>query len=257
MGYEKSSTKLTFYKAFFFAQWKFFIQTILQCMSAKTTAWNEFSSSMASAIICLATGRKFIFSKYNFDSMDASKQGEIAELDADEDVTLVDAEEYMNTDVQGRLAESQAKVYHLDLQHAEKVLNMQDTDEVEHAEVEEVIEVVTTAKLMTKVVTTTATTITAAQVPKASAPRRKRGVVIQDPEETPTASVIVHTEEDIIEQVKKREKQDNTVIRLTISPNVEVSFLLTFLIDQQLLVEVSLDCNGFKLFMLCDLDHEP
>nr|GEX83675.1 hypothetical protein [Tanacetum cinerariifolium] len=28
-----------------------------QCMSAKRTAWNEFSSSMASTVICLATGR--------------------------------------------------------------------------------------------------------------------------------------------------------------------------------------------------------
>nr|GEU86057.1 putative ribonuclease H-like domain-containing protein [Tanacetum cinerariifolium] len=55
MGYEKPSTKLTFYKAFFSAQWKFLIYTILQCMSAKRTAWNEFSSSMASAVICLAT----------------------------------------------------------------------------------------------------------------------------------------------------------------------------------------------------------
>nr|GEW65752.1 ribonuclease H-like domain, reverse transcriptase, RNA-dependent DNA polymerase [Tanacetum cinerariifolium] len=55
MGYEKPSTKLTFYKAFFSAQWKFLIHTILQCMSAKRTAWNEFSSSMASAVICLAT----------------------------------------------------------------------------------------------------------------------------------------------------------------------------------------------------------
>nr|GEX23938.1 hypothetical protein [Tanacetum cinerariifolium] len=38
-------------------------------MSAKRTAWNEFSSSMASVVICLATGRKFNFSKYIFDSM--------------------------------------------------------------------------------------------------------------------------------------------------------------------------------------------
>ncbi|GKB91686.1 hypothetical protein Tco_0963958 [Tanacetum coccineum] len=32
-------------------------------MGAKTTAWNEFSSTMASAIICLATNQKFNFSK--------------------------------------------------------------------------------------------------------------------------------------------------------------------------------------------------
>ncbi|GJR13969.1 hypothetical protein Tco_0796621 [Tanacetum coccineum] len=38
-------------------------------MGAKTTAWNEFSSTMASAIICLATNQKFNFSKYIFESI--------------------------------------------------------------------------------------------------------------------------------------------------------------------------------------------
>nr|GEU96299.1 hypothetical protein [Tanacetum cinerariifolium] len=69
MGYEKPPPKLTFYKAFFSAQWKFLIHTLVQCISAKRTAWNEFSFSMASAVICLAIGRKFNFSKYIFDSM--------------------------------------------------------------------------------------------------------------------------------------------------------------------------------------------
>nr|GEU66689.1 ribonuclease H-like domain-containing protein [Tanacetum cinerariifolium] len=55
MRYEKPSDKLTFYKAFFSPQWKFLIHTILQCLSVKTTSWNEFSSTTASAIICLAT----------------------------------------------------------------------------------------------------------------------------------------------------------------------------------------------------------
>ncbi|GJR98078.1 hypothetical protein Tco_0270252 [Tanacetum coccineum] len=41
----------------------------LTLMGSKTTAWNEFSSTMASAIICLATNQKFIFSKYIFESM--------------------------------------------------------------------------------------------------------------------------------------------------------------------------------------------
>nr|GEV88110.1 hypothetical protein [Tanacetum cinerariifolium] len=35
----------------------------------KRTAWNEFSYSMASAVICLATGRKINFSTYIFDIM--------------------------------------------------------------------------------------------------------------------------------------------------------------------------------------------
>nr|GEU84842.1 hypothetical protein [Tanacetum cinerariifolium] len=157
----------------------------------------------------------------------------------------------------GRLEESQAKVYHLDLEHAQKVLSMQD-DEVEPAELTEVIKVVTIAKLMTEVVTaatatTAATTITAAP----SATKRRNGVVIRDPEETATPSVIVHSESnskdnvkiilveepkplkkqahieqdeayarelkadlnaninwnEVIEQVKRKEKQDNTVMR--------------------------------------------
>ncbi|GJR01982.1 hypothetical protein Tco_0524966 [Tanacetum coccineum] len=61
--------KLTFYKAFFSPQWKFLIHTILQCLSANSTAWNQFSSTMASTIICLATNQKFNFSKYIFESM--------------------------------------------------------------------------------------------------------------------------------------------------------------------------------------------
>nr|GEU84487.1 hypothetical protein [Tanacetum cinerariifolium] len=69
IGYKKPSTKLTFYKAFFSSQWKFLIHTILQSMSTKRTSWNEFSSAMASAVICLSTSRKFNFSKYILDSL--------------------------------------------------------------------------------------------------------------------------------------------------------------------------------------------
>ncbi|GJY72703.1 putative ribonuclease H-like domain-containing protein [Tanacetum coccineum] len=38
-------------------------------MGVKTNAWNEFSSTMTSAIICLTTNQKFNFSKYIFESM--------------------------------------------------------------------------------------------------------------------------------------------------------------------------------------------
>ncbi|GJU82225.1 putative ribonuclease H-like domain-containing protein [Tanacetum coccineum] len=75
IGYENLTQKLTFYKAFFSPQWKFLIHTILQCLSAKTTAWNEFSSTMASAVICLATNQKFNFSKYIFDNMVKNLEG--------------------------------------------------------------------------------------------------------------------------------------------------------------------------------------
>nr|GEZ85693.1 hypothetical protein [Tanacetum cinerariifolium] len=139
---------------------------------------------------------------------DASKQREIiANIDADEDVTLKDVaivakevEVEKDADVQGRLEESQAKVYHIDLEHADKVLSRQD-DEPELAELQEVIEVVTTTKLMTEVVTAANTTITvvapitAAKITTApSAARKRKGVVIRDPEETATLSTIIHTE---------------------------------------------------------------
>ncbi|GJW50501.1 putative ribonuclease H-like domain-containing protein [Tanacetum coccineum] len=41
----------------------------LTLMGSKTTAWNEFCSTMASIIICLATNQKFNLSKYIFESM--------------------------------------------------------------------------------------------------------------------------------------------------------------------------------------------
>ncbi|GJR14646.1 ribonuclease H-like domain-containing protein [Tanacetum coccineum] len=41
----------------------------LALMGAKSTAWNEFSITVASVIICLATNQKFNFSKYIFESM--------------------------------------------------------------------------------------------------------------------------------------------------------------------------------------------
>nr|GEW06226.1 hypothetical protein [Tanacetum cinerariifolium] len=108
----------------------------------------------------------------------------ITELDANENVTLeaVDAEVAMDAEVQGRLLESQAKVYHLDLEHVEKVLSMQE------------------------VVITATTLITAAQVPKASAPRRRRGLILQDPGEAVTASEIVHSE------VKSKDKGKGILI---------------------------------------------
>ncbi|GKD19084.1 hypothetical protein Tco_1208242, partial [Tanacetum coccineum] len=69
VGYEQVLQKLTFYKAFFSPRWKFLIHIVLQCLSPKTTAWNEFNSTMTSAIICLAINQKFNFSKFIFECM--------------------------------------------------------------------------------------------------------------------------------------------------------------------------------------------
>nr|GEX03187.1 xylulose kinase-1 [Tanacetum cinerariifolium] len=358
--YEKPSTKLTFYKAFFSPQWKFLIYTILQCMSTKRTSWNEFSSSMATAVICLSTEthlfKGMIVAQQTNDvadevavgvdvddvhaaveptlpsptptiqppppsqelpstlhviptpppslipkpssplqqqqpsqpthdaaiSLDLKhtlletcttltrkvealeqdkvaqaleiiklkqkvkmlerknklkvsglrrlRKGEIiANIDADEDVTLKDvaaiektAEIEENADVQGRLEESQAQIYKIDLEHADKVLSMQD-DELEPSELKEVVEVVTTAKLMTEVVTAAAATITVVTTPittatitiAPSAIRRRKGVVIRDSEKTATPSIIIHSEPKLKDkdQVQRKEKEDNVVMR--------------------------------------------
>ncbi|GJW70472.1 putative ribonuclease H-like domain-containing protein [Tanacetum coccineum] len=44
-------------------------------MGAKTTAWNEFSSTIASDIICLANNQKFNFSKYILDNLVKNLEG--------------------------------------------------------------------------------------------------------------------------------------------------------------------------------------
>ncbi|GJZ37096.1 hypothetical protein Tco_0583287 [Tanacetum coccineum] len=69
MGYEGELNKLTFQKALFSPQWKYLIHTILHCLSSKSTSWNEFSTNIALAVICLATNQKFNFSKLIFDGM--------------------------------------------------------------------------------------------------------------------------------------------------------------------------------------------
>nr|GEX02617.1 hypothetical protein [Tanacetum cinerariifolium] len=168
---------------------------------------------------------------------DISKQGRmIADMDADVDVILEDAKEVVveksvdvdeSVDVQGRKAESQAQIYQIDLDHANKVLSIQD-DEVEPAELQEVVEVVTTTKLITEVVTAASATITvvAPQLITVAAPtlttapsatRRRNRVVIRDPKESATPSIIVHSKakskDKVIDHVQRKQKEDNAVKR--------------------------------------------
>ncbi|GKE58058.1 hypothetical protein Tco_1497243, partial [Tanacetum coccineum] len=58
MGYHTDSHKLTFQKGAFSPQWRFLIHSILHCLSPKKTAWEQFSSNIATVVICLATNRK-------------------------------------------------------------------------------------------------------------------------------------------------------------------------------------------------------
>ncbi|GJR79334.1 hypothetical protein Tco_0150119 [Tanacetum coccineum] len=69
MGYHTESDKLTFQKGAFSPQWRFLIHNILHCLSPKKTAWEQFSSNIATAVICLATNRKYNFSRMIFEHM--------------------------------------------------------------------------------------------------------------------------------------------------------------------------------------------
>nr|GFC71705.1 hypothetical protein [Tanacetum cinerariifolium] len=85
------------------------------------------------------------------------------------------------------------------------------------------VEVVTTAKLIIEVVTAASATITAATTPLTavvittapSAARRRKGVVIRDPGETATPSIIIHSKAKskdkgkgiLVEEPKSLEKQ--------------------------------------------------
>nr|GEV15267.1 hypothetical protein [Tanacetum cinerariifolium] len=116
----------------------------------------------------------------------------IANMDANVDVTLKD------------IAKDVVVEKPADVEESADVFSMQD-DEVEPAELQEVVEVVTTAKLMTKVVTAASTVITiaalqlttAAAAPTLttapSAARKRKGVVIRDPQETATPSTIIYS----------------------------------------------------------------
>nr|GEY72134.1 hypothetical protein [Tanacetum cinerariifolium] len=147
MGYEKPSTKLTFYKAFFSSQWKFLIHTLLQSLSTKRTYWNEFSTAMASAVICLSKGQKFNFSKYIFDSV-------VLDICS----ALIRRIEHLEHDNVAQKLEIVKLKARIDLDHPSKVLSMQEDD----LEVQEVVEVVTTTKLIIDVVTATSSQVSAA-----------------------------------------------------------------------------------------------
>nr|GFB45546.1 hypothetical protein [Tanacetum cinerariifolium] len=201
MGYEKPSTKLTFYKAFFSTQWKLFIHTILHSLSAKRTSWNEFSSAMASALICLSSGQRFNFLKYIFESLVRNvnstskfymyprvRKGfsgvETPLFENMLTVRAVDAEEEVQVPAQDDVV--QEHVIEVDQEKSAK----------EDTKVQEAVEVVTTTKLIAEVVTAAATQVAAASTPIsaakpkvlmiAAAPavstRRRKGVVEMDTE---------------------------------------------------------------------------
>nr|GEY17186.1 hypothetical protein [Tanacetum cinerariifolium] len=250
MGYEKPSTKLTFYKAFFSSQWKFIIHTIILVRNVDSTSkfymylWfiqllirnqleqvqddvddaaaqgadiavqgddvhepsipsptpptlppqqsqDLLSTSQEVLDACAALTRRVEHLEYDkvaqaleitklkrrvkkLKKGNRVKTEKVVEddLDKDDDDVLMDdkeeekkEEEAKDDQVQGR----QAKIYKIDMDHASKVLSMQEDDP---AEVQEVVDVVTSAKLIIE---------------------KKKGVVIRDPEEESTTIVAADT----------------------------------------------------------------
>nr|GEY96412.1 hypothetical protein [Tanacetum cinerariifolium] len=141
----------------------------------------------------------------------------------DEGIEL-EVDQEKSAEVEGRYADKQAEIYNIDLDHSSKVLSMQ-----EDTEVQEAVEVVTTAKLITEVVTAAATQVAAASTPITAAKpkvfkiaaasavsiRKRKGVVIRDPEEelhtdTPAETPTIKDKGKgiLIEDLKHMKKKD-------------------------------------------------
>nr|GFB48077.1 hypothetical protein [Tanacetum cinerariifolium] len=156
-------------------------------------------------------------------------------VDIDEGIELV-VDQEKDAEIEGR----QAEIYNIDLDHSSKLLSMQEDD----AEVQKAIEIVTTAKLMIEVVTATATQVVAASTPipaakpavvavstpisaakpkvlnivvaaPAVSTRKRKGVVIRDPEEklhndTPSETLSVKDKGKgiLVEDPKPMKKKD-------------------------------------------------
>nr|GEV71336.1 hypothetical protein [Tanacetum cinerariifolium] len=224
--------------------WKFLIHIILQSMSAKRTSWNEFSSVMASAealdacaslagrvehlehnkvaqdleIIKLKTRVKKLKRTNKVKTLKLRRLRKVEtsqRVDTSDDTLIEDETEEVrdntgNVQVEGR----QADICQIDMDHAAKVL----------------VEVVTTAKLITEVVAAVSETVSAAVIIPAAvseivsvaavvptvtaAPvkvvvpstRRRRGVIIRDPEEESSAKTPTKTKSKDTGKVKMVEE---------------------------------------------------
>ncbi|GJX49127.1 hypothetical protein Tco_0275972 [Tanacetum coccineum] len=71
LGYPIDNT-FTFWKKHFTPNWKFMVHHILHCISSKSGGWDQFGSKLATALICLSTGRTYNFSKMIFEAMVAN-----------------------------------------------------------------------------------------------------------------------------------------------------------------------------------------
>nr|GEY66405.1 xylulose kinase-1 [Tanacetum cinerariifolium] len=281
MGYEKPSTKLMFYKAFFSSQLNFLNHTILQFGDLSTHNTKYASLALTQKVFANMRRVGKGFSKVEtplFEGMLVAQ--EVEEGDADENVEDVHAGDAtegdvsaandevptgdekpsipsptpptpppqpsqdvpstsqvgtaqridtcddnvmddvsnqgrmiagMDLDDDGRTAESQAEIYKIDLDHSNKVLSMKE-DKYEPTKVQEVVDVVNTAKIITEVVTAASETITAASTNITTADAQVPAAI------TTTTSKIIHSEakskdkgkEILVEEPKPLKKKPRT-----------------------------------------------
>nr|GFA61812.1 hypothetical protein [Tanacetum cinerariifolium] len=155
---------------------------------------NKFKSLKLRRLRKVGTSRRVESSD---DLEDVFNQGRMFDdMDMNEGIELVKDVEVAESEgrhVVAKQVKKQVEIYNIDMDHSSKVLSMQEDD----SEVQEVVEVVTTAKLITEVtaaasqVSVVSTTIPAvsATVPAAKPSilaaytRRRKGVINRDPEE--------------------------------------------------------------------------
>nr|GEW29317.1 hypothetical protein [Tanacetum cinerariifolium] len=227
--------------------------------SAKTASWNEFSSTMASAIICLATNQKFNFSRYILVILVKNIEAGVPffmcpRLPSPSNDPLLDGEDNLKlkelmdlcTYFSNKVLELESEVIDIKSTYKERIEKIKGrVDRLEEenrgriiADIEEDIEINLEEdqakpyrmdlEHQEKVLITTARATTTAKATKVSVPRRRIGVVIQDPKET-TSTVVVHLEvqskdkgkelnadinwNDVMEQVKRSERLNDAVMK--------------------------------------------
>nr|GEW45286.1 hypothetical protein [Tanacetum cinerariifolium] len=227
-------------------------------MGAKTTSWNEFNSTMESAIICLANNQKFNFSKYILDNlkknleagvpfymfprvfdlenavivMKSSHKAKIAELESrvekleDENKSLTKEHKSFNskiespafketvmdkeksskqgrkiTDIDVNAEVNLENVYNLDLASEKTVLSMQDVTDADGKEVaKEIVEVITTAKIIVDEVSTDGGELNAAN----EEPVKDKGKskLVQEPEVLKSRKAQIVIDEEVTRRIK-------------------------------------------------------
>nr|GFB52510.1 hypothetical protein [Tanacetum cinerariifolium] len=162
----------------------------LKARVKKLERLNKVNSSKLRRLKKVSTSQRIVSSD---DVENVFNQGRMSvDMETDKGIEL-EVDQEKSTGVEGRHADTQAEIYNIDLDHSSKVLSMQ-----EDTEVQEAVEVMTTAKLITEVVTAAATQVAAASTPipaaksktlkiavdaPAVSTRRRKRVVIRDLEE--------------------------------------------------------------------------